>query len=206
MGDFRQDRGKRSSGFGGRDGGKSNYSGKSRSESYNRDRGPVTMHQAVCDQCGKSCEVPFRPTDGKPIYCNLCFGEKKKKGNDTKSDRFSREKFSNYKTPVKSDSANNISKGNNNELKEQLVLLNSKMDRLIRAVETMKNESFMAKNKIVKSTPALNVKKIIEKNTAVQLKKVVKKFPIAKIEKIAKKNPIVKAKKEVKRISKKKKR
>ncbi len=36
-------------------------------------RGPVEMHQAVCDNCGKSCEVPFRPTSGKPIFCSSCF-------------------------------------------------------------------------------------------------------------------------------------
>lgn len=37
------------------------------------DRVPVEMHQAVCDNCGKECEVPFRPTSGKPIYCSNCF-------------------------------------------------------------------------------------------------------------------------------------
>ncbi len=36
-------------------------------------RGPAEMHQAVCDNCGKNCEVPFKPTSGKPIYCKDCF-------------------------------------------------------------------------------------------------------------------------------------
>lgn len=36
-------------------------------------RGPVEMHQAVCDNCRKTCEVPFRPTSGKPIFCSDCF-------------------------------------------------------------------------------------------------------------------------------------
>lgn len=36
-------------------------------------RGPVEMHQAICDNCRKSCEVPFRPTSGKPIFCSACF-------------------------------------------------------------------------------------------------------------------------------------
>ncbi len=31
------------------------------------------MHQAVCDNCRKNCEVPFRPTSGKPIFCSDCF-------------------------------------------------------------------------------------------------------------------------------------
>lgn len=34
---------------------------------------PVVMHQATCDRCGKDCEVPFRPTNGKPIFCSSCF-------------------------------------------------------------------------------------------------------------------------------------
>lgn len=55
-------------GFGGRGGG---------------DRGPVEMHQAICDNCGKSCEVPFRPTSGKPVYCSNCF-ENQRGGSDSR--------------------------------------------------------------------------------------------------------------------------
>jgi CxxC-x17-CxxC domain-containing protein len=35
-----------------------------------------SMHSAVCDSCGQNCEVPFKPTAGKPIYCDNCFSEK----------------------------------------------------------------------------------------------------------------------------------
>ncbi len=31
------------------------------------------MHDAVCDKCGNNCKVPFRPTSGKPVYCEDCF-------------------------------------------------------------------------------------------------------------------------------------
>lgn len=31
------------------------------------------MHPAVCSNCGKDCEVPFRPTGEKPVFCNNCF-------------------------------------------------------------------------------------------------------------------------------------
>ncbi|MDO8570308.1 MAG: hypothetical protein Q7R97_01865 [Candidatus Daviesbacteria bacterium] len=50
-------------------------------------RGPVEMHQAVCDNCKKSCEVPFRPTSGKPIYCSSCFGHNR--DSDSRSERYS---------------------------------------------------------------------------------------------------------------------
>lgn len=39
--------------------------------------GPRTMHKATCADCGQTCEVPFRPTGDKPVFCSNCFGEKK---------------------------------------------------------------------------------------------------------------------------------
>ena len=27
--------------------------------------GPREMHKATCSECGKECEVPFKPTEGK---------------------------------------------------------------------------------------------------------------------------------------------
>lgn len=35
----------------------------------------LQMHQAICSDCGKECEVPFRPTGDRPVYCNDCFGK-----------------------------------------------------------------------------------------------------------------------------------
>ena len=35
--------------------------------SYNR--GPREMHKATCSDCGQECEVPFKPTEGRPVYC-----------------------------------------------------------------------------------------------------------------------------------------
>lgn len=32
------------------------------------------MHQTVCSKCHQDCEVPFRPTGNKPVYCSNCFG------------------------------------------------------------------------------------------------------------------------------------
>lgn len=31
------------------------------------------MFSAVCDGCGQETQVPFRPTQGKPVYCRDCF-------------------------------------------------------------------------------------------------------------------------------------
>lgn len=31
------------------------------------------MHPAVCAECGKDTEVPFRPTGERPVYCSDCY-------------------------------------------------------------------------------------------------------------------------------------
>ena len=31
------------------------------------------MFPAVCAQCGKDCEVPFQPREGRPVYCSECY-------------------------------------------------------------------------------------------------------------------------------------
>ncbi len=33
--------------------------------------------RATCSQCGKETTVPFRPTQGRPIFCRECFTQKK---------------------------------------------------------------------------------------------------------------------------------
>jgi CxxC-x17-CxxC domain-containing protein len=41
------------------------------------------MFDATCSNCGKACQVPFRPTNGKPVYCSDCF---EKMGNGGRGD------------------------------------------------------------------------------------------------------------------------
>ena len=31
------------------------------------------MHEAVCAKCKQRCEVPFKPSPNKPVYCSACF-------------------------------------------------------------------------------------------------------------------------------------
>jgi CxxC-x17-CxxC domain-containing protein len=50
--------------------------GRDSEDSGRRDR-RIEMHEVICDKCGKKCEVPFKPTAGKPIYCNECFRDNK---------------------------------------------------------------------------------------------------------------------------------
>jgi CxxC-x17-CxxC domain-containing protein len=47
--------------------------GRFGSDRNDRDSRGFSMHQATCSECGKKCEVPFKPTGDRPIYCSTCF-------------------------------------------------------------------------------------------------------------------------------------
>ena len=36
--------------------------------------------QTVCSKCGKETTVPFKPTQGRPVYCRACFLQMKTEG------------------------------------------------------------------------------------------------------------------------------
>ena len=42
-------------------------------------RRDIEMTKVICSDCGVECEVPFKPTSSKPVYCSECF-EKQGKG------------------------------------------------------------------------------------------------------------------------------
>jgi CxxC-x17-CxxC domain-containing protein len=39
--------------------------------------GPREMHKATCSACGKETEVPFKPIEGRPVYCRDCYMKQK---------------------------------------------------------------------------------------------------------------------------------
>ena len=81
MGNFNRGSGRPSSGgFRGSFGGNKRFGG-------GRDGGDrPTMHKAICDECGDECQVPFRPTGDKPVYCSSCF--EKQGGGNSRPSRF----------------------------------------------------------------------------------------------------------------------
>ncbi len=54
----------------------------SRFSDFNKERrhsGPREMHKATCAECNKECEVPFKPTEGRPVYCRECYSKHRSK-------------------------------------------------------------------------------------------------------------------------------
>ena len=104
--------------FGGRDrgGDRGGFDSGDRGRFGGRDRGRDRrserheMHEAVCDKCGKDCEVPFRPTEGKPVYCDDCFKSKSREAG----------------------SRSEMGKPKNNETFDQL---HKKLDRILKILE-----------------------------------------------------------------------
>jgi len=167
MGNF-QGGGNRGGGFrGGNGGGRPNFGGN-----RGGDRGEVSMHKAVCDECHKSCEVPFRPSGDKPVYCNDCFSGKR-----DNQDRAPRREFDNksssFSKPVSSQ----------DDIKKQLNDMNVKIDRLISNVEKLVSNKVESKP-VAKSIPVVLPKKVETKKVIVVKKvapiKVAAKKVIAK--------------------------
>lgn len=145
--------------------------------------GDRSMHKAVCDECGNSCEVPFRPSSDKPIYCDDCF--KDKRGNEAPrrefNDRGPRKDFGN-----KPNFSKPVNQSNSDDLKKQISEMNIKLDRLVSAIEKLSTSKASAPV-TVESKPVAAVKKVEVKKVSKPAAKVTPKAKAVKVE--AKKVP-----------------
>ena len=41
------------------------------------DRAPRESYEAVCAECGATTTVPFKPTQGRPVFCRDCYRSKR---------------------------------------------------------------------------------------------------------------------------------
>ncbi len=122
------------------------------------DRGDRRMHQATCAKCGQNCEVPFRPSGDKPVYCSNCFskdsggrerhgGRDRREGNDRRGGG-----------------------GGNDHVSKQLKSVNDKIDRVLTLLDPgvvlekseveKKAGKFVPRKPVDKKKPA---KKVIKK-------------------------------------------
>ena len=95
--------------------------------------GRSAMHRAICDACGQACEVPFRPTGDKPVYCSNCFGQDAK-GRDKRA------------------SGDSSSK----QFDHQLQIINEKLDRILQSLPAAAAKIPAAKQKDVVKAEAKN--------------------------------------------------
>jgi CxxC-x17-CxxC domain-containing protein len=153
-----------------------NRPGRGSSNFEHRDR---EMFTATCDECGKSCQLPFRPSNNKPVYCSDCFNM-----------RGERSGLHNH-----SDERNTENKGSDTgkeirELKDQVLSLNVKLDKIMKALainpekiqepktlKVTKSEFTEATNVVV---PVAEVTTVAAPKKAKAVKKPAKKKTVAK--------------------------
>jgi len=128
-------------GFGGKPGFKKSFGNDS-------DR-PREMFRATCSECGKNCEVPFRPTNGKPVRCDDCFSVERNSdsrgGRDSFNDRGPRRDFNNdrpaFRPQLDRPAFVPTNSGSNDQTTKALAEISTKLDRLVTAMEKMTNTS-----------------------------------------------------------------
>ncbi len=154
-----------------------------------RREGRPEMHQTICSDCGKSCEVPFRPSGDKPVFCSDCFqkqGGSAPRGRDSRSfgDRNDRPRFNDK------PSYRNNSSANTENYKAQFDQLNLKLDNILKVVSSLKSnisEGAKQEKKVAFAKPNISQEvkelKISAKKVAAlrpATKKVVKKTTASK--------------------------
>lgn len=111
-----------------------------------RDSRRFLKHSAVCDECGKECQVPFKPTSGKPIYCDECF-EKKGRRNSNRPGRRDSYRHNYGERGLRRFGQNGISDQSATKLIEKIETLNSKLDKIISLLSSAGEKEGLQKRK-----------------------------------------------------------
>lgn len=122
-------------------------------DSSRRNDGPREMFKTVCSSCGKECEVPFKPTNGKPVYCSECFDRiSPRTDRPERSERNDRPRRDNGPRREDRPQTPRVDYG------AQFEMLNSKMDKLIELLTPKVEEVVEKPAKVVKVKKAKVVK------------------------------------------------
>ncbi len=123
---------------------------------------PQIMHKTICSNCGKECEVPFKPNGSKPVFCRDCF-QKNRSSDSIRSDN-------NY------ERRSNFEDRGNNQInrpveqpgyREQFEALNTKLDKILNLLtikEKVKEVEISEPNQIPEiEVPIIKKKRVSKK-------------------------------------------
>ncbi len=122
------------------------------------------MYKATCHDCGNLCEVPFRPTGNRPVFCDNCFkrsgnaGDRRPSFNDRPS--FNKPSYQSGPTApsIGADKYQEQFKAINAKLDAIIKILNPVVPAVMPKTETLSDESESAK-KTTKKKIAVKKKK-----------------------------------------------
>ncbi len=103
-----------------------------------RNSGSVTLHDAVCAECGNNCKVPFFPSGNRPVFCSDCFEQREGGEENSRAPRrsnFDRPNFS----EKRSYSPPGINRNPDSDSKK-FDLLNAKLDKILKTLNYMINK------------------------------------------------------------------
>ena len=172
--------------FRGTDSGKRRFGSRGDTKRFDdRDSGrPLIMHKAICSECGKECELPFKPTGNKPVFCSNCFGNKANSnrfsGRDSKKSHFPEKRMysaictecgNKCEIPFRPTGgkpiycSNCFRKGDNTgvnnteQFKEQFEILNAKLDNILKLLPPSFSLKWLESKKQRGKQECLNPKK-----------------------------------------------
>jgi CxxC-x17-CxxC domain-containing protein len=99
-----------------------------------RDAGPQ-LFEAICADCGKKTEVPFKPNGRKPVYCRDCFQQEDRAPRES----FGRSSFS--KPQFTAQRPLEAGPQRNDRVEKRLDEMDAKLDRIIREIEALKEKN-----------------------------------------------------------------
>lgn len=145
--------------------------------------GDKQMFQAVCSSCGNDCEVPFKPSGSKPVYCSNCFEKEGNSDLNISSPRNDRTERHEHKHE------------NNSQLEARLEAINLKLEKIFKLlspssdfVETsVKTPKEIIPKELEISAPKKSEKVVKESKKTVETKKVAKKVVKKPAKKVSKK-------------------
>ncbi len=92
-----------------------------------------TLFKATCSKCGDSCEVPFKPINGKPVFCRNCFVKTGDTASGRAGDRYPKREY----TPRTYEKSAPEASKSDSEVVRQLEAINAKLERLLVAIEVL---------------------------------------------------------------------
>ncbi len=112
---------------------------------FDRNRNDRQMYDAVCDKCGKDCQVPFMPTGEKPVYCSNCF--EKTSGRDGGNERSFGGGNRDFGATNRKFEARDTKDYQQENTRAELEMVNQKLDKILALLNTPKTTKSVKKEK-----------------------------------------------------------
>jgi CxxC-x17-CxxC domain-containing protein len=97
---------------------------------FSKGSGSFELHKATCDACGRECDLPFKPTNNKPVYCRSCFRkdgpEQRESGQDRRPEPHGRN--DRFESKDRNDRVESRESGNSAEIEQ----INRKLDKIMK--------------------------------------------------------------------------